>query len=122
MLKMCAASNLLAGRSQSCRCLRSEQLAQRSRTHGSSNSREYRIFLDAKRRCENPDRKDYKDYGGRGIQFRFKSFLEFSACLGPRPAGFTLDRIDNDGHYEADNVRWATRLQQRMNQRAAGAK
>jgi hypothetical protein len=36
--------------------------------------------------------------------------------LGPRPDGMQLDRIDNDGHYEKGNVRWAT-LQEQTNNR-----
>jgi hypothetical protein len=32
--------------------------------------------------------------------------------VGPRPDGMQLDRINNDGHYEPGNVRWATALTQ----------
>lgn len=73
-------------------------------------------YADAKRRCTNP----YSDlnarrYKERGIEFRFSSFQEFIAHIGPRPEGCSLDRIDNDGHYELGNVRWATRKQQAAN-------
>lgn len=62
-----------------------------------------------KYRCINKHHSSWKHYGGRGIEFRFSSFAEFFAELGPRPKGLTLDRIDNDGHYEVGNVRWVTR-------------
>jgi len=74
-------------------------------------------FLDAQRRCTNPKVKAWKYYGGRGIEFRFTSFDQFFAELGPRPEGMSLDRKDNDGHYEPGNVRWATPSEQNSNKR-----
>ena len=50
-----------------------------------------------------------------GIEFRFASLQEFVDCVGIRPKGMTLDRIDTLGHYEPNNVRWATVLQQAQN-------
>ena len=58
------------------------------------------IYRWAKARCNNPNVKSYSDYGGRGIEFKFTSYGEFLDALGPRPLGYTLDRINNDGHYE----------------------
>jgi hypothetical protein len=71
----------------------------------------------AKGRCRNPNNDRYEDYGGRGIKFLFHSFQEFLVHIGPRPADRSLDRINNDGHYEMGNVRWATRSQQARNAR-----
>jgi len=85
--------------------------------HGLHDSPEYTAYDDAKRRCRKPTHKSWKDYGGRGIEFRFTSFPQFFAELGPRPEGMSLDRKDNDGHYEPGNVRWATWSEQRRNQR-----
>jgi len=82
-----------------------------------SQTPEYRAYIDAKSRCNNPNSGRYYTHGGRGIKFLFNSFDEFFAAVGPRPEGLTLDRIDNDGHYEVGNLRWATPSQQLRNRR-----
>jgi hypothetical protein len=77
-------------------------------------------------RCENPKRKGYPYYGGRGITVceRWHDPAAFIADierdLGPRPPGLTLDRIDNDGNYQPGNVRWATWSEQAFNARRGG--
>lgn len=72
-------------------------------------------------RCENPNNHAYSRYGGRGITVcdRWRAdFWAFAADMGPKPTpGHSIDRIDNDGPYSAQNCRWATKSQQRANQR-----
>jgi hypothetical protein len=87
------------------------------RTHGLSKTREYSIYHAAKGRCTNPNHKNYADYGGRGIEFRLSSIELFVAELGLCPPGETLERINNDGHYELSNLKWATRRAQANNKR-----
>jgi len=79
----------------------------------------YNSWRDMKRRCHNPNRKAYKNYGGRGIKVcdRWMDFVNFLEDMGECPEGLTLDRINNDGNYEPGNCRWATRKQQVQNRR-----
>lgn len=83
----------------------------------------FRTWAGIIQRCTNPKHTAFANYGGRGITVcpEWRTFAPFEAWilahLGPRPDGMTLDRIDNDGHYEPGNMRWATRSQQQRNKR-----
>jgi hypothetical protein len=106
---------------KSCGCLLATSLrSERATRHGMAFTVEWNSYYGAKKRCNPKFIKDWPDYGGRGIEFRFKSFEEFFAEVGPRPEPkflYSLERIENDGHYEKGNVRWATKKQQARNRR-----
>src|SRR5438445_205950 len=65
--------NLLNGASKSCGCLRLKACTR----HGKAKTPEYNSYEGAKMRCTNKKYSGYKDYGGRGIQFKFDSFEAF---------------------------------------------
>lgn len=118
--KKITGNDLLMGTTKSCGCyLRSHPPALvHGHTRNYTKSLEYSSYENAKYRCQNPNTDRYADYGGRGIKFLFTSFIQFLACVGPRPTPkHSLDRIRVNGHYKPGNVRWATAKEQGQNKR-----
>jgi hypothetical protein len=120
---------LRTGHVRSCGCLHIETLAE-NRTkgprgqppkHGKHGTPEYGSWISMRQRCNNPKKKCFEHYGGRGIKVceRWDAFANFLQDMGPRPEGHSLDRIDVNGNYEPGNVRWATQQQQLENTRVA---
>ena len=89
--------------------------------HGSGNKQHplYTCWLNLRARCDNPKRKEYPNYGGRGIYYspRWTSFEVFAADMGERPADASIDRIDTNGPYYKENCRWVTKEEQNRNKR-----
>ena len=95
-----------------------DPLVQKYVRHGKSR-KTYNIWFQMIDRCTNPENKSFNGYGARGILVceRWHSFENFYADMGDKPEGMSLERINNDGPYSTDNVRWATRADQQRNTR-----
>lgn len=114
---------LMAGKTQSCGCLRKEMAKYRGPEKYRKDARNpvYAIYQGIRQRCYNQNSKAYPHYGGRGInmcQRWLDSFDNFVDDIGSRPSKeHSIDRINPDGNYEPSNCQWATALQQSHNRR-----
>lgn len=109
------------GHTKSCGCLCADMLRDLRTTHGESTSRIYRIWRDILRRCEDPRRRGYADYGGRGITIcdewkTYETFRDWSLANG-YAEDLSVDRIDNNKGYCPENCQWTNDITQANNKR-----
>lgn len=114
------APNLKTGKSQSCGCVSRAAAAKRNTTHGRTGTREYWVWKGMISRCDSPSNKSYPRYGGRGITVcpEWYDIDRFLRDMGPKPSpSHSLERVDNDMGYSAENCVWATQAEQVRNTR-----
>lgn len=108
------------GLTKSCGCIKKD--VKSNYIHGLSKTRMFRIWQKIKLRCENPNVREYKHYGGRGIKIckRWNKYLNFYEDMKDTYAdNLTIDRINNDGHYCKKNCRWTDWITQSNNKRTS---
>lgn len=119
-------SRIRRGMTKSCGCISHSLTAKANTKHGMAKRsgkrpRLYEVWCCMKDRCLNPNFKQYKDYGGRGITvcdewMEFVPFMNW-ALANDYNDGLQIDRRDNDKGYSPENCRFVTRSQNQRNMR-----
>ncbi len=122
VMKTINGSHLRRGSIKSCGCKRKELAKKRTGYHGLRDHKLYSVWIDMRRRCNEPNNISYENYGKRGISVcqewmeSFVCFYDFCMENGWKK-GLQIDRINNDGNYEPSNCRFVTPRINSLNRR-----
>lgn len=114
-------SHLRFGSVKSCGCLLKTRPREVFGKTLMAHTRVYKVWNSMVDRCTKPHHHAYKHYGARGISVceRWLKFENFLNDMGPQPSGLSLDRINNNLGYSAENCRWTDRFTQARNRRSS---
>lgn len=123
--KIVLSNSLKTGNTTSCGCFHKEGVAKITYSHGGTHTKLYNTFLRMRGRCNNPNNKRYKDYGGRGISIckewdKFEVFREWALSHGYKE-GLSIERVDVDKGYCPENCTWIPMSEQSKNRRSCKA-
>ena len=115
-IKTIAGSSLKCGGSRSCGCI----IKEAGTSLGMWGKPVYHSWEGMIQRCNNPNDKSYKNYGGRGITVckEWLKFENFYKDMGDCPDGLSIERVENSKGYFPENCKWATQTEQQRNKRA----
>lgn len=118
-IKAIRVASLKNGNTKSCGCYRNKCSSERMHaraTHGLGGTKIYGVWKCMIDRCQNPNNKSYKNYGGKGVDVcsewqDVNVFVEWALMSGYKD-GLTLERVNNNQGYYPDNCIWADRYVQ----------
>jgi hypothetical protein len=122
------AQHVKRGNTISCGCFNKERVIEAKSSHGMFGTSFYNCWINMIKRCDYINGEDFIHYGGRGITVceRWRSFENFHKDMyesylvhikehGDHNTSFI--RIQVNGNYDPDNVRWATQSAQNTDRR-----
>lgn len=124
-------SSLKNNHTQSCGCLQKDiifSIGKQNKKHNLINTKFYTSWKHMKERCNNPNCKGYKYWGGRGIKYdpRWDNFLIFKkdmymkylyAIKQQHIKNPSIERKDVNGDYNSNNCIFIPKNEQSKNRR-----